>query len=29
MWPRAYRLVSAQLHRIAAGQPLANVVVAG
>jgi phosphoglycerate dehydrogenase-like enzyme len=26
MWPRAYRLVRDQLHRFAAGQPLANVM---
>jgi phosphoglycerate dehydrogenase-like enzyme len=26
MWPRAYRLVREQLHRFAAGEPLANVM---
>ena len=26
MWPRAYRLVRDQLHRFAAGEPLANVM---
>ncbi len=26
MWPRAYRLVRAQLERFAAGEPLANVM---
>jgi phosphoglycerate dehydrogenase-like enzyme len=26
MWPRAYKLVREQLHRFAAGEPLANVV---
>jgi phosphoglycerate dehydrogenase-like enzyme len=26
MWPRAHRLVREQLHRFAAGEPLANVV---
>ncbi len=26
MWPRAHRLVRDQLHRFAAGEPLANVV---
>jgi hypothetical protein len=27
MWPRAHRLVRDQLHRFAAGEELANVVV--
>jgi phosphoglycerate dehydrogenase-like enzyme len=26
MWPRAHKLVREQLHRLAAGEPLANVV---
>ena len=26
MWPRAHKLVREQLHRFAAGEPLANVV---
>ena len=26
MWPRAHRLVRDQLHRFAAGEPLANVM---
>ena len=26
MWPRAYRVVRDQLHRYAAGEPLADVV---
>ena len=26
MWPRAHKLIREQLHRFAAGEPLANVV---